>query len=227
VKVLGIETSTLTGSVAVTDGREIIAELTLNSPKTHATRLMPSIDYLLKAADLTLSDLELIAVGTGPGSFTSLRIGISTAKSLAHVLKKPIVGVPTLDGLACQLPYAEATLCTLLDAHGDEVYWALYRNEVSELRRLTPYLLTPIESLVSQIEDRVIFVGEGLKPYRSLIEEKLANLALFAPSTFWIPKASFVATLGLTKYQRGQRDDHLSLKPEYVKKSDAELKLGM
>ena len=227
MKILGIETSTMVGSVAITDGEGVRAELTLNSPETHATRLMPSIDYLLRGSDLALGDLDLITVATGPGSFTSLRIGISTAKSLAHVLGKPIIGVPTLDGLAAQLPYGETTLCPLLDAYGGEVYWALYRNEFGEPKRFTSYLLTSIEELMSQIEGRVIFIGEGIMPYKRFIKERLPGLALFAPPALRLPKASLVAALGWFRFQRGERDEALNLKPEYIKKSDAESKLEL
>ena len=198
----------MVGSVSIIDGQEVVAELTLNSSETHATRLMPAIDYLLKGSNLTLNAIDLIGVGTGPGSFTSLRIGISTAKSLAHVLKKPIVGVPTLDGLAGQLSLSNVTLCPLLDAYGGEIYWALYRSiSLTEAQRFTPYRLTSVEGLVSQINDTVIFCGEGLKPYGQIIKEKLSNLAYLAPPTFWLPRASFVAALATIKFGRGEGDE--------------------
>lgn len=131
MKLLGIETSTRTGSVAIVEGEEIIAEYTLKSKETHTARLMPAIDHILKDTHLTIHQMDAVAVSLGPGSFTGLRIGLATAKGLCLALRKPLVGILTLDALAHNICYSSHIICPLLDARKGEVYAALYRHQTT------------------------------------------------------------------------------------------------
>ena len=128
MKILGVDTSTPIGSVGLIDGERFVAEHTLSIVKAHSSRLMPAIDQILKWADLTVQDLDACAVGIGPGSFTGIRIGVGTIKSLCYAVKKPIIGVSTLEAIAYNLRYTDKLICPILDARKDEVYGALFRG---------------------------------------------------------------------------------------------------
>ncbi len=223
MKILGIETATSTGSVALIDDEEIIGEYTYQggSPRgglshcklDHSAWLMPAIDKLLKDAGLSCQDLEGIAVSSGPGSFTGLRIGISTAKGLAQGLKIPVVGISTLDSLACNLPYTDKIICPVLDARKKEIYTALYKGS----QRLTDYLVIPPHQLTELISQPTIFLGNGLKLYLELFKELLSNV-YFTPSPLWLPKASYLALLGLQALKAGKQEDIYSFTPFYLRK---------
>jgi len=126
MKILAIETSTMMGSVAVMDKTQLIAEYRLNIKGTHSERLVRIIDEVLKDSGLEFKDLDGYAVSIGPGSFTGLRIGITTVKGLAFVTRKPVAAIPTLDALACNIPFSQYQICPMLDARKKEVYTALY-----------------------------------------------------------------------------------------------------
>ncbi|GAH58578.1 unnamed protein product, partial [marine sediment metagenome] len=205
MRILGIETSTMTGSVALIDEERLIAEYTLNLRETHTSRLMPTIDRVLKDASFTIKDLDGIAVSSGPGSFTGLRIGIATAKGLAQGLDIPVVGIPTLDGLAFQLFNCKDLVSPILDARKGEVYYALYKNG----KRLTKYMACEPGKLLKKIGLRVkgqglrvIFLGDGVEVYGDLIKRRLGRKAVFAPKTRRLPSAASIAELGLKRLKR-------------------------
>ena len=122
MRILALETSTLAGSAALLEGGRIVGESLLDVALTHSERLMAMVDRLIQDSGWRATDLEALAVSTGPGSFTGLRIGIATAKGLALALGVPVAPVPTLDALAWNLPFADALVCPLLDARKGEVY---------------------------------------------------------------------------------------------------------
>ncbi len=229
MRILGIETSTMTGSVALMDEERLIAEYTLNLKETHTSRLMPAIDKVLKDASLTIQDLDGIAVSLGPGSFTGLRIGIATAKGLAQGLNIPVVGIPTLDGLAFNLSHCKDLICPILDARKGEVYCALYKNG----KRLTKYMACEPGELLKKIKSKVhppnwqrqlggpkskvVFLGDGIEVYGDLVKKKLGRKAVFAPKARRLPNASSIAELGLKKLKRGKKSELSTLKPIYVR----------
>lgn len=152
MKILGIDTSTSIGSVALIDGEHIVAEHTLNIVQAHSSRLMPAIDTVLKWGDITAAELDGCAVGTGPGSFTGIRIGIATIKSLCYALDKPIVGVSTLEAIAYNLRWNEGLICPILDARRNEVYGAIFRGG-DEWQRLSDDSCLPIETFLANITE--------------------------------------------------------------------------
>lgn len=217
----------MTGSMALMDEERLIAEYTLNLAETHTSRLMPAIDRILKDASLTIKDLDGIAVSLGPGSFTGLRIGIATAKGLAQGLNIPVVGIPTLDGLAFNLSHCKDLVCPILDARKGEVYCALYKNG----KRLTKYiacepnrLLEDLRSWILDPRSQIVFLGDGIEVYGDLIKKRLGKKAVFAPKSRRLPNASSIAELGLKKLRRGKKSELLTLKPIYIRPSEAELK---
>jgi len=221
--VLGVETATGFGSVAIVNEEGIIGECTLNVSLTHSERLLPLIDQLLKHTDIPLSRIDGLVVSLGPGSFTGLRIGISTIKGLSLASKKPIVGISTLDGLAHHYPCAGTLVCPMVDARKKEVFAALYRwNASGELRKITPYLAIPPQKLLQQINERVLFLGDGSHIYESLIKEFLGKNALFAPHHLTHPRAATIACLGLEELKKGNILAINNATPLYIRPSDVE-----
>lgn len=221
--ILGIDTSTTTGSVAVITETHLLAEYTINAKTTHAERLMVSIDAMLQAIPLDIHEIDAIAVSIGPGSFTGLRIGVTTAKGLAYSLHTPLVGVHSLDGLASQFLFSQQLLCPILDARKQQVYTAFYRNSGATVRRLSDYAVIAPQHVLQDIREPVLFLGDGVNKYRQEIEHTLGKLAMFADAAHLLPRASLIAALGYQRLQRGECDDHFALTPFYLRKSDAEI----
>lgn len=227
MRLLAVETSTLTGAVALLDGRTVVAESRLNVAVTHGERLLAAVDALLGAARWELGDVEALAVAVGPGSFTGLRIGVSTMKGLAFATGKPLVGVPTLDALAWTLPFAAHPVCPILDAKKDEVYTALYRTAEGRLERLSPYrAIAPAalaEELVREPGGPVIFLGDGVTPYADVLVRILGPSACLAPPACRLPSAATLGELAQQALERGEVADAATLVPFYVRRSEAEL----
>lgn len=229
MKLLAVETSTLTGAVALLEGDAVVAESRLNIAVTHSERLLGTVDQLLAGAGWRLGDVEALAVAIGPGSFTGLRIGVSTMKGLAFATGKPLVGIPTLDALAWTLPFAANPVCPILDARKGEVYAGLYRTDAGRLDRLwDARALTPAD-LAAQLRQEgrpVIFVGEGIGPFRELLGAALDAAARFAPPAHRLPSAATVGDLAREALARGETADPSAIVPLYVRRSEAELGRG-
>jgi len=223
MKILSIETSTRVGSVAIIEDEHLIAEYILNVVSTHSERLLPSIDQILKDSQLTVRDIEGFAVSLGPGSFTGLRIGISTVKGLALATGRAVVGVPTLDCLAHNIAFTHLLVCPILDARKGEVYTALYQGDGSgRLEKLTPDLAIKPEELLTRIKEPVIFLGDGVEAYRDTLRSGQDN-CLFAPAYLNQPRASVLAKLGLEKFKQGHIFKEEEIQPLYCRLAEAEI----
>lgn len=221
---LGIETATMTGSIALMEEGRLISEYILNMKTTHSSRLMPALDIILKDSLTDKNDIDGIAISIGPGSFTGLRIGLATAKGLALGLNKPIVGVPTLDALAYNVPYVSYQVCPILDAKKKEIYTCLFRYENNILVRKSSYQVISPLVLIENIHEKTIFLGDGIDTYGSILKEKLGELAIFAPKAQRLPRASIIAELGMEKLKSGEIMDIFLSEPLYVRGADAEMK---
>jgi tRNA threonylcarbamoyladenosine biosynthesis protein TsaB len=223
--ILAIDTATLVSSVALATVDNVLAEITLQTKKTHSELLMPHIAKLLDMAQVAKSDLKGVAVSIGPGSFTGLRIGLSTAKTLAYALQIPVVGVPTLAAMAYGCPVPGVILAPMLDAQKGNVYQALFEWHQGELKEIQPAIVIEVtaalESL-SQQERPVIVMGESAVMYRDKIEQIGKNLILAAPHVV-IQRASSVAGLGYKLIKQGVRHDVMGLEPLYIRRSEAEV----
>ncbi len=220
---LTIQTASPAGSVAVTDGDRLLAEINLDVRKTPTEWLLPSIETLLATAEIDKSALDAIAVVRGPGSFTGLRVGMATAKGLAMALKCPLLGVSSLQCLAMQLPYARLPICVMMDARKQEVYTALYQWESGSPRPVTEERVVKPDVLLNDIAGETLFVGNGALVYRSLIVRQLAARAHFAPLFLNLPRAAAAASLGLSEWQSGHFFSADELMPFYLRPSEAEL----
>jgi tRNA threonylcarbamoyladenosine biosynthesis protein TsaB len=226
MKILGLDTATWCGSLGIIDDDEAVAEHALHREETLSARLLPAIQNLLAEARLDLHEIDGIAVSLGPGSFTGLRIGLSTVKGLALAAGRPVAGIPTLDALAYNLPFTPYHICPLLDARKGQIYTALYKNRRGELlEQLTPYQVLSPAALIEAIPPQeTVFLGDGVEVCRELIAQRLGERALFAPLHLSFLRGTTVAELGLERIRQGQADDISSLVPIYVRPSDAELK---
>lgn len=225
--VLGIEASTLVAAAAVATEGKIFAERMVNNKRTHSVNLLPMVRDVLADAGIDKNMLDGIAVTTGPGSFTGLRIGMSTAKSLAQVLNLPVAGVPTLESLAYPLSGQAGLICPVLNARKNELYAALYRSNGKELNTLHEAFAAGVRQLVSILEnydEHITFLGDGLGEYRLEIAELLGEQARFTPDCAVYPRGAAVAELGLKIIKSGSGSNPLKLLPHYVRESEAEIK---
>jgi tRNA threonylcarbamoyladenosine biosynthesis protein TsaB len=221
--VLGIETSTKTGGAAVVTEDGVVAHYSLNIEVTYSERLMSTIDRVIKDAGLDLPAIDGFAVSIGPGSFTGLRVGLSTVKGLAFATGKPVAAVPTLRALAWNLPYSAYPVCPMLDARKNQVYAALYRYEGPALAQVMEETAISLEELAGRIPGPTVFIGEASRLYRAEIRKALGERALFAPPSSCSPSAASVAEIGLSMIKSGGAVDPDSLTPMYIRRPEAEV----
>ncbi len=231
MKILAVDTATNSCSVAVVDyllspGLETLAELTVVTKQTHSKHLMEMISTVIGMSGLGVSDLDGFAVTRGPGSFTGLRIGISTVKGLAFASGKPVVGISNLDALAFQFLFSPYLICTLLDARKGEVYYCCYRSERGIMKKQAEEQVLLPGKAVSGINEPCLFVGNGAFLYQKLISDETGEFAYFASACHNTIRASSVAHLSMDRFKKNDIDDVATLVPQYIRKSEAELSLG-
>jgi tRNA threonylcarbamoyladenosine biosynthesis protein TsaB len=224
LKVLGIDTTTRCGSVGLVEEEQILSDVLLNIPVTHSERILDAIGLVLKQSGTKLEDLDAWAISLGPGSFTGLRIGASVVKGLSFATGKPVAGVPSLDVLSSQIAPTPYLICPILDARKGEVYTAFYRYQEDVLHRLTAYQALRPEDLLRKMEEKTIFVGDGVRTYGGFIRAAAPSLALFPTDCLHLPRGSAVARLGLERLREKERLDLSSFSPIYVRPSEAEIK---
>jgi tRNA threonylcarbamoyladenosine biosynthesis protein TsaB len=225
--VLGIDTATLVCSTAVVSEEKLVAEYTLQVKKTHSERLLPFIAAMLKDAGIDLGSLDGVAVAAGPGSFTGLRIGIVTARALGQALEVPLCGVSTLEALAAQHPLFNGIICPILDARRNQVYNALFQGG-RKCRRLTEDRAISLARLLAELGKRqedVLFIGDAVPVYQETVADALGPRACFMPQESAICRSGAVARLGLAKIAAGRGCTWRELKPNYIRRSQAEIKL--
>lgn len=226
MKVIGIDTSTMCGSVGFIDEEgDVLFEYLFKAQITHSERLLKAIDHVLKETGYNLEDLDGLVISLGPGSFTGLRIGVSTVKGLSFATGKPVVGLSSLDILAFQVSPTPYLICPMIDARKKEVYTAFYRyDEKNSLERLTEYQIMRPEELVKKIEGKTIFVGNGAMIYKNLLKECLASLAIFTIYPLNHPLGVNTAKLGCELLRNKKYLDIESFTPIYIRPSEAEIK---
>ncbi len=223
--VLGIETSGPVCSVGLADSDAVLAERMVWGQKIHSVRLIPLIDGVLRDAGKRPADLEGIAVSAGPGSFTGLRIGMTTAKALAHALNLPVAGVPSLDILAHPLHSAGCPVMVIVPARKDEVYGAVYTPETMPRPLQPPAALSTAELIETarRFAGPLLFTGEAAGIYREQLEHELGSEARFAPSSLRQPRGAVVAEMGSLLIAEGRGATAFTLQPEYIRPPAAEL----
>lgn len=224
--ILAFDTATKTGSVAITYEDQLIINYTVKSAVSHSKRLLSIIDLVLRQASLTLEDLGGFGVSIGPGSFTGLRIGLSAAKGLAYATGKPLVGVSTLEAMAFGLPFVPYLICPVLDARKGEVYVGFFKNRGQTLLTVLPEMVLPPRNLCQYIHEPVVFLGEGIGVYKELFQQRLEEEPFFVGEGRSGSVAPCVALLAFENMKRGWTADIGSIKPRYIRRSEAEIKRG-
>lgn len=227
MKILGIESSSLTASVAVMTDEILSAEYTVNFKKTHSQTLLPMIDEIGNMLELDLKTMDAIAVSGGPGSFTGLRIGSATAKGLGLALDKPLIHVPTLDAMAYNLYGTSALICPIMDARRSQVYTGLYHFE-KEFEVVKESCGMDIHELIRELNERgerVIFLGDGVPVYKNIIAEEMQTAWDFAPANNNCQRAASVAALGGVYFAAGKTESAMEHAPNYLRKAQAEREL--
>jgi tRNA threonylcarbamoyladenosine biosynthesis protein TsaB len=174
MKVLALETSSKRFSLATGDGQQIVKSRTMVLNKILSDSIVPAINRILTDSRLTLAKLDAVVIGLGPGSFTSLRVGLATVKGLAFAADKPVIGIASLDAIALNVGQTDEQICVLCDARRNMVYACLYENVKGKLKRKSEYLLTPLAALIARIQTKTIFVGDAVLLYQTDIEKHFA-----------------------------------------------------
>lgn len=232
MKIIALDSSGLVASVAVLEDQALVGEYNIQYKKTHSQTLLPMLDALKKLIELDLDTVDAIALACGPGSFTGLRIGSATAKGLGFALGKPIIEIPTLHGLACNLYGTDKLVCPIMDARRNQVYTGIYefvrKKEAAvsyELSCLLPQCAVPIEEIAdccNRYNREVIFLGDGVPVF----EEKLCELMKvpygFAPAHMNRQRAAAFGILAADYYKEGKMVSAADHAPEYLRPSQAE-----
>ena len=237
MRVLAIDSSGLTATVAIVDETETIAEYTVNYKKTHSQTLLPMIDEMVKMTETDLNTIDAIAVAGGPGSFTGLRIGSATAKGLGLALGKPLIHVPTVDGLAYNVYGCEDLICPIMDARRNQVYTGIYTfskkaGEKEETNEVDPVfqvirmqMAIAVDELIQRLNNygrAVVFLGDGVPVYAQKLAQGLKVPYSFAPAYMNRQRAAVVGALGIKYYKAGKYESAAEHRPDYLRMSQAE-----
>ena len=225
MKILAFDSSGMVASVAVAEDDNLIGEYTINHKKTHSQTLLPMLDELAGMTELDLAAIDAIAVASGPGSFTGLRIGSATAKGLGQALGKPIVEIPTIEGMAYNLYHSEGLICPLMDARRNQVYTGLYQWQDGVFQVVEEQMAVAIDEILSKVNQYnmpVIFLGDGVNVFADTIREKITVPCSFAPAHLNRQRASALAARAVEYVKEGRIVTAQEHKPDYLRLSQAE-----
>ena len=232
MKIIAMDTSGLVASVAIIEDQTLIGEYNVQYKKTHSQTLLPMLDELKKMVELDLESVDAIALAAGPGSFTGLRIGSATAKGLCFAMDVPVIEIPTLVGLACNLYGTDKLVCPLMDARRDQVYTGIYEFVRKQgqsagygLSCLLAQCAVSIEEIASKCNElgrEIIFLGDGAAVFETRLSELMKVPYGFAPAHMNRQRAAAFGFLALEYYREGKTvgaDEHV---PVYLRLSQAE-----
>lgn len=229
MKILAVDSSTKHLSLAVTDGDNVLATHNVRPRKDLSLTITFDIENVLKKADLSLHDLGGFVIGLGPGSFTSLRVGLSMMKAFIMVTGKPVVGVPSLDVIAMNVTaHKPTTICVINDARRNLLYSAVYEKKDTGLTRKSEYLLRPIDEVLVLLKGEVVFIGDGIPLYKEHILAKAGEwdnrfVPRFETDKHWLPYGKELARLGYQRFLRGETDKVETLSPLYLYPEDCQV----
>lgn len=233
MKLILIDSSGLTASVAITEDDRLIAEYNVQYQKTHSQTLLPMLDELKRMVELDLKSVDAIAIAKGPGSFTGLRIGSSTAKGLAQALNIPIIEIDTLEGLACNAYGCSSLICPMMDARRQQVYTGIYRfvrnstgYELETLLGAAPMAVEDIAAKLNELgasmNQDILLLGDGIPVYEDKLKEVLTVPFSIAPEHMNRQRAAAFSFLARQRYAAGEAVDFRAHAPEYLRLSQAE-----
>lgn len=231
MRILAIDSSALVASVAVVEEEKkdvkVLAEYTINYKKTHSQTLLPMLDEIVKMTELDLESLDAIAVAGGPGSFTGLRIGAATAKGLGLALNKPLIHIPTLEGMAYNMCYSKRLVCPIMDARRNQVYAGIYRFEDEKIEVLEDQMAVGIDELAEKVKaynEPVVFLGDGVPVFQERLESELLKDTdiSFAPAHMRYQRGASIGALAMEYFKQGKLENADEFKPDYLRMSQAE-----
>lgn len=225
--ILSIDSSATAASAALVEDSKLVGEFFTNTSFTHSRTLVPMIDSLLTVSGKTVSDVDMVAVSNGPGSFTGVRIGVSVAKGIAFPADLPCMAVSTLESMAYNLILTDCVVCAVMDARREQVYNAMFRIQYGEVHRLCDDRAISIADLKKEVsekynKDRVILVGDGAQiTLRELMD--LPFSIELAPEALRFQRASSVAAAAEAHIEAGEKPSKSAeLLPSYLRLSQAE-----
>ena len=224
MRILALDSSGLVATVALMEDEQTIAEYTVNYKKTHSQTLLPMLDEIVRMTEFDLETVDAIAVAGGPGSFTGLRIGSATAKGLGLALNKPLIHIPTVDGMAYQMFGNGGLICPIMDARRNQVYTGIYRFE-DDFEIVEEQMAISVQELIEKLNsygEKVTFLGDGVPVYREQLEEGLTVVPSYAPAHMNRQSAAAVGALGMKYYAEGKMESAKEHQPDYLRLSQAE-----
>lgn len=224
MRILALDSSGLVATVAIVEDDQTIAEYTVNYKKTHSQTLLPMLDEIVKMTEFDLSTIDAIAVAGGPGSFTGLRIGSATAKGLGLALDKPLIHVPTVDGMAYNLFGNAGLICPMMDARRNQVYTGIYRFE-QDFEIVEEQMAIAVQELIEKLNaygEKVTFLGDGVPVYKKQLKENLTVPYCFAPAHLNRQRATAIGALGMNYFAEGKVESAREHQPDYLRLSQAE-----
>lgn len=224
MRILALDSSGLTASVAVVEDEQILFEYTMNYKKTHSQTLLPMLDEAVRMTGLSLDTVDAIAVAGGPGSFTGLRIGSATAKGLGLALDKPLIHVPTADAMAYRMFGFHGLICPIMDARRNQVYTGIYEfdEQFQVIKDQTAEDIMDLIGQLNQFGKRIVFLGDAVPVYREKIEDAMKVPYVFAPPHMCRQSAAAVGALGLVYAKQGLTEHARDHRPDYLRMSQAE-----
>jgi tRNA threonylcarbamoyladenosine biosynthesis protein TsaB len=228
VLILGIESSTVQVGCAIGGHEGVLAQAHSARGKRHAETLTPSIDFVRRQARVQLSDIGVVAVDLGPGLYTGLRVGVASAKALAHALRVPMIGIPSLDLLAFPVRFTPRTILACIDARRGEVFYAFYRQVPGGVQRVTPHQIATPDDLVSELfarRDETLIVGDGATRYAETFAD--VERVEVAERGLMYPSAASLVQLAHARALREQWVRPWDIHPLYLRKPDAEINWSM
>lgn len=233
MKIMALDSSGLVASVAIVEDDNLVAEYNIQYKKTHSQTLLPMLDEIRRMVELDLNSIDAIAVAAGPGSFTGLRIGSATVKGLGLALQKPIIEIPTVDGIANNMYGTDKLVCPIMDARRNQVYTGIYQfipkketeTMAYQLDVLKEQCAVPVETIteaLNQMGREVIFLGDGVPVFREQLKTLMQVPYGFAPAFMNRQRAAAVAGLAFDYYKAGKMVTAGEHAPEYLRLSQAE-----
>ena len=224
--ILSIDSSTPVAGIAVSDGKKLLGEVMINTQNTHSEKLMPMVAQLLHDLQMSIQQIDAVAITCGPGSFTGLRIGMATAKGIVQGGNKKLIAIPTLDTLAQNLNHYPGIICPIMNAQKKQVYTAIYKSTETGTERLSDYQAIEAETLAEQLlalGETVWFTGDGVDAFADVFRAKLGEQCRLADGNTVLPRAGALAMLAAERAEQEQFDDLYQAELIYIRKSEAEV----
>lgn len=222
--ILSTDTSSLNFSIALSRGAELMDRFTSTIPGRQSSDMLLEIDKFLSKNAFGIEDVDLFSVGLGPGSFTGLRIGVTTMRAMALALKKPIIGIPSIDVLAHAAGGKKSDICVVIDAKQGKVYARLYKQSKDNIKPASKILLLSIDKLLARIKVPMFFLGDAIALYKeNILKAGIKEISL-APEKAWSPDAAIIGALSFSKWKKKYKDNIFTLSPLYMYPKECSIK---